>query len=153
MGVAQPRGHLGHGHHISFSYFATSHFCQLWKNIILRLSEHGDVIIETQTECLATYLSLGQGRSQTFLFGGGTGGASFATRGAVNGLCRTSMQWHDVTRKILGGQAKIWGGSGPPWHPPSSAPALKVNVLIGKFIDQTFHIVGRVRGCAPLQIY
>jgi len=25
------------------------------------------------------------------------------------------MQWHDVTRKIL-------GGSGPPWHPPSSAP-------------------------------
>jgi len=25
------------------------------------------------------------------------------------------MQWHDVTRKILGGQC-------PPWHPPSSAP-------------------------------
>jgi len=32
------------------------------------------------------------------------------------------MQWHDVTRKILGGQAKFWWGSGPPWHPPSSAP-------------------------------
>jgi len=30
-----------------------------------------------------------QGRSQTFSFGGATGGASFATRGAVNGLCRT----------------------------------------------------------------
>jgi len=44
-----------------------------------------------------------QGRSQTFSFGGATGGASFATRVAVNGLCRTSMQWHDVTRKILGG--------------------------------------------------
>jgi len=29
-----------------------------------------------------------QGRSQTFPFGGATGGASFATRGAVNGLCR-----------------------------------------------------------------
>jgi len=22
-----------------------------------------------------------------------------------------------------GGQAKFWGGSGPPWHLPSSAPA------------------------------
>jgi len=32
------------------------------------------------------------------------------------------MQWHDVTRKIFGGQAKFWGGSGPLWHPPSSAP-------------------------------
>jgi len=35
------------------------------------------------------------------------------------------MQWHDVTRKILeghwGGQAKFWGGSGTPWHLPSSA--------------------------------
>jgi len=31
------------------------------------------------------------------------------------------MQWHDVTRKIfggpLGGQAKFWGGSGPPGTP------------------------------------
>ena len=33
--------------------------------------------------------SLVQGQSQTFSFGGATGGASFATRGAVNGLCRT----------------------------------------------------------------
>ena len=36
------------------------------------------------------------------------------------------MQWHDVTRKILGGplggQAKFLGGQWPPWHPPSSAP-------------------------------
>jgi len=30
-----------------------------------------------------------QGRSQTFSFGGATGGVNFATRGAVNGLCRT----------------------------------------------------------------
>jgi len=30
-----------------------------------------------------------QGRCQTFSFGGDTGGASFATRGAVNGLCST----------------------------------------------------------------
>ena len=34
-------------------------------------------------------LSEEQGRSQTFSFGGATGGASFATREAVNGLCRT----------------------------------------------------------------
>jgi len=31
------------------------------------------------------------------------------------------MQWHDVTRKILGGAlgepGKNLGGSGPPWHP------------------------------------
>jgi len=37
---------VGHGHHSSFSYFATSHFA---KKIILRLSEHGDVIIKTKT--------------------------------------------------------------------------------------------------------
>jgi len=40
---------------------------------------------------------------------------------------RDLLQWHDVTRKILGGplggQAKFGGGSGPTWHPPSSAPA------------------------------
>jgi len=29
------------------------------------------------------------GRSQTFSFGGATGGVRFATRGAANGLCRT----------------------------------------------------------------
>ena len=32
-------------------------FCQLCKKVILLLSEHGDVIIERQTECWATYLS------------------------------------------------------------------------------------------------
>ena len=62
-----------------------------------------------------------QGRSQTFSFGGATGGASFATRGAVNGLCRTSMQWHGVTRKIFGGPlegpGKMLGGSGSPGTP------------------------------------
>ena len=34
-------------------------------------------------------ITAGQGRSKTFSFGGATGGASFATRGAVNDLCRT----------------------------------------------------------------
>ena len=73
-----------------------------------------------------TFILPGRGGADIFIWGA-TGGACFATRGAVNGLCRTSMQWHDVTRKILGGhwggQAKFWGGSGLPWHPPSSAPA------------------------------
>jgi len=40
----------------------------------------------SQFTCILTY---SQGRSQTFSFGGATRGASFATRGAVNGLCRT----------------------------------------------------------------
>jgi len=44
----------------------------------------------------------GQGRSQTFSFGGATGMASFATRGAVNGLCRTFRKRPE----------KFWGGSG-----------------------------------------
>jgi len=41
---------------------------------------------------------------------------------------RDLLQWHDVTRKILGrslgGPGKIWGAKWPRWHPPSSAPAL-----------------------------
>jgi len=36
-------------------------------------------------------LACAQGRSQTFSFGGATGGASFATRGAVNGLCLIAL--------------------------------------------------------------
>ena len=43
--------------------------------------------------CMTIFdMAADQGRSQSFSFGGGTGGASFATRGAVNGLCRTLMQ-------------------------------------------------------------
>jgi len=45
-----------------------------------------------------------QGRSQTFSFGG----ASFATRGAVNGLCSTFRKRPE----------KFWGGSGTPLAPP-----------------------------------
>ena len=67
------------------------------------------------------------GAEPDIFIGGATGGASFATRGAVNGLCRTFRKRPappDVTRKIFGGlwrvQAIFWGGSGP----PSSAPAL-----------------------------
>jgi len=64
-----------------------------------------------------------KGRSQTFSFGGATGGASFATRGAVNGLCRT---FRKRPEKFWGGhwegQGKFWGGSGPPGTP--LAPSL-----------------------------
>jgi len=55
-----------------------------------------------------------QGRSQTFSFGGATGGASFATRGAVNGLCRTFRKRPEkFWGGHWGGQEKFWGGSGP----------------------------------------
>jgi len=53
---------------------------------------------------------------------GATGGASFATSGAVNDLGRTFRKRPtppDVARKILGGPGKFFGGQ---WHPPSSAP-------------------------------
>jgi len=33
------------------------------------------------------------------------------------------MQWHDVTRKIL-------GGSAPPWDPPSSAPVSSYKIIV-----------------------
>ena len=56
-----------------------------------------------------------QGRSQqTFSFGGATGGASFATRGAVNGLCRTFRK-----RPTPGA-----------WAPPRSAPAFQAFIVI-----------------------
>ena len=72
-----------------------------------------------------------QGRSQTFSFGGATGGASFATRGAVNGLCRTfrkrptPVAWRHAEnfRGATGGSRQNLGGHWPPWHPHSSAPA------------------------------
>ena len=64
----------------------------------------------------------GQGRSQTFWFGGATGGASFATRGAVNGLCLIALNnfnavaWRHA-ENFWGARQNFWGGSGPPWHP------------------------------------
>ena len=67
-----------------------------------------------------------QGRSQTFSFGGATGGASFATRGAVNGLCRT---FRKSSENFLGGH---WGARqnfGGAVAPPSSAPGKWANLL------------------------
>ena len=66
--------------------------------------------------------SLTQGRSQTFSFGGATGGASFATRGAVDGLCRTFRKRPTERDLILwgplGGSGKILGGQWPSLAPP-----------------------------------
>ena len=46
---------------------------------------------------------------------------------------RDLLQWHDVTRKILGGtlggQAKLGGAVAPPGTPPSSAPAFEARGL------------------------
>jgi len=70
----------------------------------------------------------GQGRSQTFSFEGATGGASFATRGAVSGLCRTFKKRPE----------KFWwarqnfGGQWPPLATRSSAPACGIYVFIVK---------------------
>ena len=59
---------------------------------------------------------------------GATGGASFATRGAVNGLCRTFRKRPE----------KFWGSSGPPWHPPSSAPG---QIVVGYFTSDSSTLV------------
>ena len=58
-----------------------------------------------------------QGRSQTFSFGGATGGASFATRGAVNGLCRTFRKRPEKFWGSTEGPGKIFGGKWPPLAP------------------------------------
>ena len=61
-----------------------------------------------------------QGRRQTFSFGG----ASFATRGAVNGLCRTFRKRPEKFWGATGGPGKILGGQWPSLAPPSSAPGV-----------------------------
>ena len=65
---------------------------------------------------------LQQGRSQTFSFGGATGGASFATRGAVNGLCRT---FRKRPEKFWGARQNFGEAVPPPGTPPSSVPDLQ----------------------------
>jgi len=52
-----------------------------------------------------------QGRSQTFSFGGGTGGASFATRGVVKGLSERDL-------KNFVGARQSFGGAVAPLAPP-----------------------------------
>jgi len=49
---------------------------------------------------------------------------------------RDLLQWHDVTRKILGGPGKILGGSGSPWHPPSFDPVLHAHPVRGESHNQ-----------------
>ena len=65
------------------------------------------------------YLFIIRGGARHLHLGGATGGASFATRGAVNGLCRT---FRKRPEKFLGGHwggaGKIWGGQWPPLAPP-----------------------------------
>jgi len=76
---------------------------------------------------------LEQGRSQTSSFGGTTGGASFATRGAVNGLCRTFRKrpekfWVGHWK----GQAKFLGAVAPlgtPLAPPLGWSIHQMNLI------------------------
>jgi len=51
---------------------------------------------------------------------GATGGASFAKRGAVNGLCRTFRKRPEKFWKVTGGTRQNFGGQCPP---PSFDPA------------------------------
>jgi len=50
----------------------------------------------------------GRGGARHFHLGGATGGASFATRGAVNGLCRT---FRKRPEKFWGGNPKIFASA------------------------------------------
>ena len=74
-----------------------------------------------------------QGRSQTFSFGGTTGEASFATRGAANGLCRTFRKRPEkFGGGHCGGQAKFLGDSAPPGTP--LAPPLSLTNCRSTFV-------------------
>ena len=74
-----------------------------------------------------------QGRSQIFWFGGATGVASFATRGAVNGLCLIALNnfnavaWRHAEN--FGGARQNFGGAvaspGTPLAPPKGHNAFR----------------------------
>ena len=62
-----------------------------------------------------------QGRSQTFLFGGATGGASFATRG-LSMVCVGLSEWN---LKNFGGARQKFGGAVAPPGTPLASPLLE----------------------------
>ena len=55
MGVA--KGHLGHGHHISFSYFAANHFVNFAKRSYYGWVNMVTSSLKRKQSVLATYLS------------------------------------------------------------------------------------------------
>jgi len=63
-----------------------------------------------------------QGRSQTFSFGGATGGARMVCVGLSE---RDLENFGGAT----GGPGKIFGGAVPPWQPPSSAPGCNNTII------------------------
>jgi len=67
---------------------------------------------------LPFYQDDSQGRSETFSFGGTTGGASFATRGAVNGLCRTFRKRPENFWGATRGARQNFGVAVAPLAPP-----------------------------------
>jgi len=56
--------------------------------------------------------------SETFSFGVATGGARFATRRAVNGLCRTFRKRPEKFWGASGGARQNFGGAMAPLAPP-----------------------------------
>ena len=74
-----------------------------------------------------------EGRSQTFsgvepdiFIWGATGGASFATRGAVNGLCRTFRKRPEKFWGATGGARQNFEGAVPPPGTPLAPPLLDI---------------------------
>ena len=73
-------------------------------------------------------LDLQAGAEPDIFIWGVTGGASFATRGAVNGLCRTFRKRPAERDLILGGHWGVkqnFGGEVAPLAPPRSAPVYR----------------------------
>ena len=78
-----------------------------------------------------TIRNTSRGAEPDIFIWGVTGGASFATRGAANRLCRTFRKRpENFWGGHWGDQAKFSRGSGPPWHPPSSAPEHQASGLV-----------------------
>jgi len=118
---------------IWFSSWISGRIVSLQRDIQKVLSNRNRIRISE------TLLSIcrGQGRSQTFWFGEATGGASFAKRGAVNGLCLIALNnfnavaWRHAEN--FGGDTwgarQNFGGAVAPLAPPRSAPGRGFKLL------------------------
>ena len=95
-----------------------------WKHALERFADHES----SKYHCDSVLKAECTGAEPDIFIGGGTGGASFATRGAVNGLC---MTFRKRSEKFWGGhwgsQAKFGRVVVPPGTP--LAPPLGVHIV------------------------